>query len=303
MMGKKKRQNFMKRALLLLALVFCVVFVNEKEVSAASYKEISFSDYTGKSVVKNGKYYFKNISGHIYVSQSKNGKYVKTPIRDTFYGNGKQVYYIDRTGKVLYQYNLKTKKAKKIKRIVSASKELYVSISAVRGSKLYLSCGGEATWRYDTYIYSTSKKKVIKKIKDCSIVAIKGNYAVSEPAYRTDVSGSPLILYKFTSSGLKKIKKLSDYGWGCKFIGNKLYYTNYPVKKEMSDYTYYLMNKVELYRCSANGKGSKKIATFTSKDEYDQIIVLEITSTYCTYWCSNGTYKYTYKTKKAKKIS
>lgn len=299
-------RGYMKKLFVFLTLVLCVCFVNSKQVFAASYKEISLSDE--KPVVQSGKYYLKYTSGHIYVSRSKYGNYVKTPLRNGCYCNGKQAYYMNQSGKVLYQYNLETKKAKKIKRIISAKKDFYASISAVYGSKIYLTCDREDEHRYDTYIYSISKKKVIKKIKDCNITASKGKYAVSEPYYDADdyydedVSGRPIILYRFTSSGLKKVKQLSDYGKVYGFVKGKLYY----IKEEKLDMTCYHKYQVELYRCSANGKDNKKIATFTSKA--GRICILEVTSTYCKYRKysgshSSGLYKYTYKTKKTKKIA
>lgn len=278
-------------------------FVNSKQAFAASYKEISLSDE--KPVVQSGKYYLKYISGHIYVSQSKYGNYVKTPLQNGCHCNGKQAYYINRAGKVLYQYNLETKKSKRIKRIISAKKNYYASIGAVYDGKIYLTCDREDAHRYDTYIYSISKKKVIKKIKDCNITASKGKYAVSEPYYDyydEEESGMPIILYRFTSSGLKKVKQLSDYGEVYGFVKGKLYYT----KEQKLDWTCYHAYQVELYRCSANGNGKKKIATFTSKA--GRICILEVTSTYCKYWeyfgsYNSGLYKYTYKTKKTKKIT
>lgn len=302
-----ERRDSMKKLFVLFALVFCMVFVNDKQVYAASYKEICLDDEN--PVVQTGKYYLKYTSGHIYVSRSKYGDYVKTPLQNGCHCNGKQAYYINRAGKVLYQYNLETKKSKRIKRIISAKKNFYASIGAVYEGKIYLTCDREDEHRYDTYIYSISKKKVIKKIKDCNITASKGKYAVSEPYYDSDdyyddeeEPRMPIILYRFTSSGLKKVKQLSDYGEVYGFVKGKLYY----IKEQKLHGTCYPEYQVELYRCSANGNGKKKIATFISKTHW--VCILEVTSTYCKYWeysgsYDSGLYKYTYKTKKTKKIA
>lgn len=300
--ANNRKDYRLQKIFFLLCLLCCMTVANGKVASAASsYQKIFPATYSSGEIVKHGKYYFKLVSGNVYMSQSKNGAYVKTPLDYNAYGNKSQSYYLNASGKILYQYNFQTRKSKKIKRILSNKKDLYAQIRAIHGKNIYISCGGEEYWRYDTYVYNISKKKVTKKIKDCNIVMVKGKYAISEPAYRTDVSGSPIFLYKFTSSGLKKIKKLSDYGWANGFVGNKFYYTNYPIKSE--DYDYYLMTTAELYRCNLNGTGKKKIATLKTKNEYDQLIVQKVTSKYCVYWCSSGTYKYTYKTKKTKKIS
>ena len=296
----------MKKFFVFLALVFCVVFVNSEQVFAASYKEINLSDE--KNVVQSGKYYLKYASGHIYVSRSKYGNYDKTPLQNGCFCNGKQAYYMNRAGKVLYRYNFETRKSKSIKRIISAKKDYSASIGAVYGGKIYLTCDREDVHRYDTYIYSISKKKVIKKIKNCNITASEGKYAVSEPYYDADdsydeeESGTPIILYRFTSFGLKKVKQLSDCGEVYGFVKGKLYY----IKKQKLDRTDYPVYQVELYRCSANGKHTKKIAAFTSKTGW--VCIVEVTPTYCKYWKYSGSnnaglYKYTYKTKKTKKIA
>lgn len=300
--NKTSKRYQLKKGFFLLCLLCCMIVANGKAASAASsYKKIFPATYHSGDIVKNGNYYFKLVSGTVYMSQSKYGAYAKTPLDYNAYSNGSHSYYINASGKTLYQYTFKTKKSKKIKKILSNSKALFARVSAIYGKNIYLSCGGEEYWRYDTYVYNITKKKVTKKIKDCNIVITKGKYAVSEPAYRTDVSGSPIFLYQFTSSGLKKIKKLSNYGWANGFVGNKFYYTDYSVKSEYDDF--YLMTKAELYRCNLNGTGKKKMATIQSKNSYDQVIVQKVTSKYCVYWCNSGTYKYTYKTKKSKKIS
>ncbi len=171
---------------------------------------------------------------------------------------------------------------------------MYAHISAVHGKNIYLTCEFEEAFPYGTYVYNISKKKVIKKIKDCKITDIGGDYLVSS----TNAFGSELILYRFTPEGLEKVKKLCNFGISRGFSKNKLYYVNYPVKSQYGDF--YEDKRAEIYCCNKDGTGEKKLAVLENAEGK---MVQKITSSYCTYWDNRVTYKYTYKTKKIKKIS
>ena len=62
------------------------------------------------------------------------------------------------------------------------------------------------------------------------------------------------------------------------------------------------MEKVILYRCNPDGSGRKKLGTFTRSGQSGEVMVSKITSKYCYVYKDQRAYKYTYKTKKLKKV-
>lgn len=306
-MKKKKSKNFMTRAFLLLILVFCASFVSEKQVSAASYKRVEIEANDDNIVKKCGTYYFKYASGYVYVSRSRNDGYSKTPMTckysAAFVCDGKQTYYLDRAGKVLYRYDLKHDRRKKIKRLISSKKKKNAYISAIYKNNIYLTYFDDE--REDTYVYNITQKKITQKVKDCSITEQKGKYAVSELEYYVGddpdeadpYAENTVDLYQLTKSGLKKIKRLCDDGEAHGFVNGKLYYSKHSVERSCM-----IIEKEELYRCNPNGKGNKKLVEISSN--HGKVCILKVASKYCiTYFPEKGYYKYNYKTGKRKKIT
>ncbi|MDE6433571.1 MAG: hypothetical protein K2L07_05020 [Lachnospiraceae bacterium] len=300
-MKNRKRKVNMKKIFFFAAIVFSIVLINDRQASAVSWKKIKIEADDSKTIIKHGLYYFKYASGYVYVSRSKYSGYIKTPMTCkyscTFLCDGAKTYYMDRTGKVLYQYYLNSCKKKRIKRIVGSKKDFYTVISAVYKNNIYLTCGDDE--QNDTCVYNIAKKKVVQKIRNCSITDQKGRYAVSEPGYNED--GEHIVeLYKLTASGLKKIKQLSNDGDSFGFIDGKLYYS-----RDSAIITCMRIEKRELYRCNPNGKGIKKLGEFSSKT--GKINIYKVTGTYCIYgthrYYGDDYYKYNYKTRKRKKVT
>lgn len=287
----------LKAVWFVMVMALCLFVSSKGKASASEYKPIFEGvDVSGES----GNYYFKlKDERTVYMADTKNGKYVATPMDSSACANGEKAYYL-KNGNCLYQYNFKTKKEKKLKDFSGKNDRLfYATISAIRGNNIFLRVGIEEQWRYDTYVFNVAKKKVTKKIKNCAISSVKGGYAVVDPKYRTDVSGGDLYIYMFTKDGLKKVKKLCAYGWDCGAVGKKFYYVKYPNKNEYGSYD---MSVGELYRCNLDGSGKEKMTTVHSKSEYSQVIVMKVTSTYFEYWSDECNYRYTFKTKKTEKI-
>lgn len=283
----------------IMALFLCAIVVvgltMGKPVYAASssdYQQLfsGTSDYE-KIPEKHGEYYFKYLNGKVYMSKKKSSDYKETPLEYTSYLNGKQAYYI--SDNVLYRYTFSNMKATKLKKM-PVKKDYYFYLSGVYGNQIFITKSSFDEWTYWTYRYNTKTKELKNIKKNCNIVNRQGKYVVAENSYRSDVSPTPVTLYKITSSGLKKIKKLTERGFNSVFVDGKLYYT---------EYTDVYMKKVTLYRCNSNGKGKKALGTFTSSSEYGQVLIQEITSKKCTvYIMDEGLYEYTYSTKKLKKI-
>ena len=285
----------MKRKKWFLMLAVCMVLCagifgksGMKAEAASSYKQL----FTGSSTIeKSGKYYFKMMNGKYYVSTKRGSGYVSTPIEGRVYSNGKQVYYVK--SNVLYKYVLSSKKNTKLKKFTTVSDDYYY-ISTIYGNQIFITRASFDAWKYWTYMYNTKTKKTKMALSNCTIEASYGKYVVGAKEYRSDVGPYTLTLYKITSKGLSKVKKLTSYGREATFAGGKLYYVVYPKGT---------MDKATLYRCSAkNGKSQVKIRTFSASEKYAGVYIYDITSKSCTVNKDYKSYKYTYKTKKLTRI-
>lgn len=279
-----------------VALVICVK-VGTVRTEAAAYTRL-WTDYDTKAV-KNGKYFIKidESSRKTLIATRKSGPYKETPMN--FYGafaNGKQAYYVREN--VLYKYVFSGGKESKVKKLPVSGDQGY-HISAVYGSQIFLTKSSFDQWKYWTYSYNTKSKKLKKAASDCAISSQNGKYVVAQNEYRSDVSPYRVTVYKITSSGLKKVKKLGENCHAEIYVNGKLYYTEYPDKYIQSGN---YMKKVILYRCNPDGSGRKKLGTFTTSSQYGEVMVTKVTAKYCHVYKGGQTYKYTYKTKKLKKI-
>lgn len=284
------KTNF-KRMSLICILMLCAFFVIGTHTEAASdeYKPLFGENYEFGDSVKCGKYYFK-VSPQdykVYVAKSKNGTYKQTSIAYNSYTNGKQIYYVSENR--LCKYVISSGKETGIKKL---SNKKDWSISLVYGGKIYLSADNFDEWSVQTYVYKISSKK-LSKAADVNIRVRSGKYVLTQDEYRSDVSPYPVSLYRLTANGMKKVKTLSKRCFGCRFLGDKVYYTDYA-----GEY----MEKVTIYRCNKDGSGKKKLGSFQSDSEYGMVQVTEFNSKYCVIVKDEVTYQYTYKTKKLKKI-
>lgn len=259
--------------------------------AAAGYKKIE----TNGTAIKAGKYYLKNVGGSICISARKDSGFQKTPIGSFAYSNGSQAFYV--RDYVLYKYAYSTRKETPVKKLPAkgAANDPHLSfyISEVYGNQIYLTKGSQGQWRNWTYSYNIKTKKLKKVLSNCKINTRYGKYVIGQNEYRTDVSAYPITLYKVQSSGLKKIKKLSSYGWEPTFAGRKLYYVSGTDSS---------MKKVTLYHCNLNGSGRRKIKTFSTSQQYGQVLIYNITSKSCEVNKDGKVYRYTYATKKMKRI-
>lgn len=263
-----------------------------KAEAASGYKPII--DYeSNKKIMKDGKYYFKfdSSSQYFLMSTKKGSGYRKTPIWSYgAYGNGKQAFYVRNNR--LCKYTYASRKETVLKKLpVSGDSGFY--ISTIYGNQIFLTKGSFYQWKHWTYSYNIKTKKFKQAVSKCNITGRSGKYVIGQNEYRTDVGPYPITLYKIKSSGPSKIKKLTNYGGSGTFIGKKLYYVEYDGM---------LMRKATLYRCSLNGSNKKAIKTFKTSAKYESITVSNITSKSCDIYKDGGPYRYTYSTKKMRKL-
>lgn len=292
----KKINSLTHRILLALCLILGIgIFLpycgTEAEASSG-YKQLI--DYDGnKTVIKNGKYYFKidKSSQNLLISTKRNSGYKKTPIVSYgSFGNGKQAFYIYKN--TLYKYTYASRTKSKLKKL-PVKGDVYYYISSIYGNQIFITKDSFYQWKHWTYSYNINTKKFKKVTSNCTITARSGNYAVGQNEYRTDVGAYPITLYKIKNSGLSKVKKLTSFGRSATFAGNKLYYVHYSNK---------YMRKATLYRCNRNGTNRKAIKTFTASQKYDVVLITNITSKSCDVYKDGKNYRYHYSTKKMKKI-
>lgn len=260
--------------------------------AAENYREMKL----GNKPVKIGKYYFKSGSNGTLMSESRSSGYQVTPIGYRAYANGSEAYYVKEC--VLYKYTFVSREEAVVKKLPAsgASYNILISdfhISNIYGNQIFLTRSSERKWKHWTYSYHMKTRKLKKLVSKCAIVAHHGKYVVGQNEYRTQADPYPITLYKIKSSGLKKVKKLSSKGWEPIFVGDKLYYM---------EYANHQMSKGTLYRCNLNGSGRKKIKTFSTSKKYDSVSVTNITAKSCDVSKEGKWYRYTYKTKKMKRI-
>lgn len=283
--------------ILAAALMFQVNTVQAE--AAAEYKQLWASGNTN-TVEKSGKYYFKwdFNSNTILMSTNKTSGYTTTPLTYTTFSNGKQAYYV--RNNILYKYIFSTRKESLLKKLPASGDQIY-SVSTVYGNQILLTKSSFDQWKFWTYSYNVKTKRLKLAKSNCHITDRYRKYVIAQGEYRSDIAPYPLTIYKITSSGLSKVKKLSTYGRDAAFIGGKLYYITYPKGT---------MKKATLYRSKPNGSSTKKIAAFSASTKYGEVFITKITSKYCLvakYQQQAGkftqtNYRYTYATKKLKKI-
>lgn len=269
-----------------MLVLLCLMTGTVSHAKATEFKGLFEDSYVGlDEPVQHGSYYFKYQEDGIYMADAENGSYKKTSLTYDSLTDGTKAYYVQ--GRNLYAYTLSTGKAKKIKKL-PAKKEAYFSVSMVYNNRIFLTLSSYDEFRYLTYQYNMKTKKLKLIKKDCNLVRNYGTYAVSFDQLRTDVSPTPVTLYRITSSSLKKIKKLTSDGMSCRFIRGKLYYIEYDS---------YMMQKMTIYRCKPNGSGKKKLAELSARGENGVIYMQEMYADKCKVFMGDGTYIYTYATK------
>ena len=271
--------------------------------AASEYKEL-FTDYR-KTEDSAGSMRFRRNSKTYQISywNAAGQAWVSLDTRGSVFCNGTDAYYVGAgsgTNEVcLYHLSSQTGEKEALKTLKLKSYPTHetdsYNVDAVYGSQVFVTRSSFYEWRYQTYQYRTDAKTWKKVLNKGYIYSRKGKYVLVDRDFRSDVSPSCHLLYKITSDGLKKVKKLAEYCHTAAFAGNKLFYSSYAKRSSMK--------KVTIYRCKYTGSGRKKIGTISASGKYSMVIPYEFTSTYCKVSMNGKNYRYTYKTKKLKKIS
>lgn len=230
------------------------------EVNAASNPYVHRDSITVGKVkyetkyIKDKKYKKQDMNYSIYnLIQRKNGKekIIEKNIIGKFVSDKKVIYYskIESKKNVIYKYNLKTKKKRKI---LSESK---IDVFQCSGKYLYigkLNNGYNDIGTYaDIYSYKLKDKKKTHMAKDIGVVKYyKGRVLLL--GGKSDVSNSAVYLCKENGKKIKRLPSSLETGFKTK----KIYCTIGKIDKN-----YELMYKVVRY--SMNGKKEKTVVKWT----------------------------------------
>lgn len=276
----------------LLVAVLCMASINISSLKASaatnSYEKYDLSD---GNAVKVGSYYLKYKNGNVYASKKKATGFKKTGI-DNFvvWSNGKDAYFIkdiEMSGEpfaksYLAKYTFSTKKTKKLKYLCDCFAGDN-SIAAFKNGRFYINLADDGL---KVAVYNIKTKKLTKPVSGLWIKAAAGNYLLLNADAGYSVDSYETYLYKYTTKGLKKVKKQSKAAMSVTAYEGKFYYAEYPSRSNQKTAT--------LYCCKANGTSKKKLGTF-SADAY--VVITNITGKTCMVVKDSSNYTYTYKTK------
>lgn len=209
----------------------------------------------------------------------------RTKGKNTGYGysvtNGKYQISIKRTGKKEYliRKDLRTGKTKILKKLPGKGQSVINNtISAAYGNCIYLNHWIQSAHdeTNEIYVYFANKNKLKRVVKSGRIIAHKGKYMISNLG--VGAAPMPTVLYKYTKTGLKKVKTLTKYGTTSIFIGKKYIY--YAAAKGNTDV------KGAIYRVNYKGRHKRKLASVKNC-----LFVWDISSSGYTYLGSPKKYK------------
>lgn len=187
----------------------------------------------------------------------------------TTWSNGANKIYLNKNRDKLYMKNVKTGKAKLLKTFKLDKEGIWTYyIGNVYGSTIYLnkiSEIGEANLY--TYNWKTNEFKRFRK--NFTILNAYGKYMLTANYLPTDISPYPTYIYKITSKGIEKIKKLGQDTTQAQFVGGKIYYAKYP-----SDAS---IHEMSIYRCDLNGKNAKVLFKAKAADESGYVMLQKVT--------------------------
>ncbi len=170
------------------------------------------------------------------------------------------------TKQKLYCKNVKSGKTANLKtfKLDQESGESY-SIGNVYGTTIYLNVIRDAG-DGDLYTYNLKTNKFRCAKEGFTILNASGKYMITSNYIPTDISPFPQYIYKITSKGLEKVKKLGQNTSQSQIVGNKVYYAKYATISEG-------LHDMTVYRCDLNGKNVTPVLTVSSKYEHGDVML------------------------------
>ena len=296
------------------AIIFFSSAGSEAKAAGNKYEYISFGvreEYSIKYTkeVQNGNFFIKFRKNKIQVKNGKSGTYKTTEIKTQpyfgFAGNGKFLYYMEKTNNaiLLKRYNYKTAKIEKVKKLPTSdskySDEMNMEdckILGTCGDYIFFSSFNDFGGHGDAVLYSFNvKNKKIKKagIKGFGFEQTNGEYLVVEDTSRVYSTPTSYSLYKFVKNGtVKKIKQVAKNTVFVCLNNNSLYWVGLSKKPS---------SKNVLYTMNIDGTDKKSLYTATKKFPIQGVCAVDDSGIYMDDYSGVGNtnyYKYVFKTKK-----
>lgn len=205
-------------------------------------------------------------------AKSANYEITQTKNYQMIWSNGTNKIYLksnkDYTKQNLYLKNIKSGKAKLLKTFkLDMDEDTGYSIGNVYGSKIYLNLvrgAGDG----DLYTYNLKSGKFTRVRKNFVILNASGKYLIAANYQPTDISPFPSYIYKITSKGFQKIKKLGQNTAQAQFVGNKVYYAKFPNDGSI--------NEMSVCSCGVTGKNTKVVFRVKSQDEQGYVMLQNV---------------------------
>ncbi len=214
--------------------------------------------------IKDGKYYIKlntdlALDERVWISTDKNKGYKLTSITAfAFLGNGKQAYHLKSYRSNLYmcRYTYASGRDEAFIKLNGGRNKSW-SINAAYGNMVYLCNYDRVKKRSVTYACNTRTKKLTKFKSNCAFRGPrKGKYVISDPRENREKDFDEYVLYKFSSSGAKKVKTLSKYSRDIELAGNQFIFDEYNKKNK----------KITIYKCNLNGSSKNAIVSLNAQN-------------------------------------
>lgn len=237
------------------------------------------------ATVKVGGYYFKLDSKTYrlaYSAREKSG-FKRSPMGNySTFVHGKTAYYT--SGGKLHRFNLGSGKKTALK---SLGKDAS-GVGAVRGNYVYVNCAGEFTGTrgHEVYVkaYNTKTGKLSTAANGFWIEDAGGAYAVGRAHTITDVSPRERYVYKINGTKLSKVRQVAKYGYSCRYVGGKLYFSS---SKDVG------MKETSLMRANPDGSGVECLGTWKGSNI---VVLLSYAEDSCIVSLDAKDYQFTYDT-------
>lgn len=201
--------------------------------------------FTATPVYADNAYTMTTVKSHLSVwSNGKNKVYLKDITKKNKDGIDEIVE------QKLYLKDVKTGKSKLLKTItLDPESEECCYLNNVYKTTVYMNrVRGVGDGDLYTYNWKTGKFKCVRK--NFIIINASGKYMITANYLPTDISPYPAYLYKITSKGLEKVKKLGAYTTQAQFAGRKIYYAKFPSNGSI--------RQMSVWTCDLSGKMQKK---------------------------------------------
>lgn len=211
--------------------------------------------------------------------QAKSANYERTQTKNyqMIWSNGTNKIYLKNTTKndqygnpvtekqKLCLKNVKSGKVKVLKNFtLNIENDESYSIGNVYGTTIYLN-KIRGVGDGDLYTYNWKTDKFTRVRKNFIILNASGKYMITGNYLPSDIGPYPAYVYKITSKGLEKLKKLGANTTQAQFANGRIYYAKFPNDGSI--------RTMSVWSCSKSGKNAKVVFRVSAKDELGYVML------------------------------